>query len=68
MVYISAPNMDPAPELEQLIIQQTALAEQMKNTADDLELHIRFTYLDQQIRNLENGLSLSAFLFSRERT
>lgn len=56
--------MEPGLRLEQLISEQAALIEQMKHKTHDLELYLRFTYLDQCIREIEDGFSLSACLFA----
>lgn len=62
---ISSLRMNRHHELERLIGQQAELIEQIKGSPDDLDLHIRFTYLSQQIIAIEDSFSLAAVLFSR---
>ena len=52
-------------ELERLVGQQAELIEQMRRSPNRLELHIRLTYLAQQINEIEDALSLTAVLFAR---
>ncbi len=58
--------MDRGRELEQLIIQRAELVEQRRSKGNDLESILQTAYLTQQINEIEDSLSLCAFLFTRE--